>query len=95
MSPKGGAGSIPVPGTFAMFYVYVIKSLKDNTRYKGHCQNLHVRLKQHNQRKVKSTKGRLPWRLEYWETFDTHEEAIAREKYLKSGVGREWLNSIL
>lgn len=95
MSPKGGAGSIPVPGTFFMFYVYVIKSLKDNTRYKGHCQNLNVRLKQHNQGKVRSTKGRLPWRLEYWVTFDTREEAIAREKYLKSGVGREWLNSIL
>jgi len=31
-----------------MFYVYVIKSLKDNTRYKDHCQNLPVRLKQHN-----------------------------------------------
>jgi len=78
-----------------MFYVYVIKSLKDNTRYKGHCQNLHVRLKQHNQGKVKSTKGRLPWRLEYWEIFDTREEVISCEKCLKSGVGRDWLNSIL
>ena len=48
----------------------------------------------HNLGKVSSTKGSRPWVMVHFEKFETRAEAVAREKYLKSGVGREYLRSI-
>ncbi|WP_083811757.1 GIY-YIG nuclease family protein [Pseudopedobacter saltans] len=42
-----------------MYYTYILKSLKDNKYYYGSCQNLTLRLQQHNSHKVKSTKSRI------------------------------------
>ncbi len=62
-------------------------------RYIGHCKNIPTRLKAHNYGKVKSTKAFKPWRLVYYEEFETRAEAIERERFLKSGIGRETLDS--
>ena len=79
-----------------MYYVYVLKSLvKENTFYTGHTENLSVRLSQHNAGKTKSTKHGVPWEIAYQEEYQTIIEAINREKYLKSGSGREFLKSVL
>ena len=77
-----------------MFYVYVIKSTINGMLYKGLTDNLERRLHQHNQGKVKSTKGWRPWILVYFEIFNSREEAYNREMYLKTGAGREFLKSI-
>ena len=53
------------------------------------------RIKEHNLGKMKSTKGYLPWVLVYKEKFDTRIEARIREKFLKSGQGRDYLKKIL
>jgi putative endonuclease len=70
-----------------MFYVYVIKSEKDGRLYKGFTQNLEARVKGHNSGNTRSTKPFIPWQLVYYETFVNKEEALAREKFLKTGQG--------
>jgi len=78
-----------------MYYVYVLRSLvKENTFYTGYTENLAVRLSQHNAGKTKSTKHGAPWEIVYREVYHTRIEALNREKYLKSGAGREFLKSV-
>ncbi len=78
-----------------MFYVYVLKSSKTTSLYKGQTSNLEIRLKEHNNGKVKSTKAFIPWEIVYSETFPDKESAVSREKYFKSGIGRQFLKEIL
>jgi putative endonuclease len=73
------------------FYAYVIFSESYNRFYKGHCQNLEERLREHNAGKTKSIKAFRPWKLVYFEEFQTREEAILREKYFKTAAGRKYL----
>lgn len=74
-----------------MFYAYILKSLKDSTYYKGSTDDLKKRIKQHNSGKVRYTKGHLPYKLHYFEEFDTRAEALKREKFFKSVEGYKWL----
>ena len=55
-------------------------------------KNIDNRLKQHNAGQNRSTKAYLPWDLIHVEEFETRQDARTREKYLKSGIGREWLD---
>lgn len=75
-----------------MFYSYVIKSLKSGALYKGHCENIGIRLEQHNKGMTQSIKNNGPFEITYFEEFMTREEAIKREKYFKSAAGRRYLN---
>ena len=77
------------------FYVYVLKSELDGRLYKGHTSRLAERIAEHNSGKTSSTKGYRPWKLVYQEIFETEKEAIEREKFLKLGIGREFLKKIL
>ena len=74
-----------------MFYTYIIRSLKDGSLYKGHTQDLAIRLNEHNSGKTKSIKSKTPFELIYSEAFHTREQAVAREKYFKSAAGRRWI----
>lgn len=78
-----------------MFYVYVIRSLKDGSLYKGHCSDLEKRLKEHNSGQTKSIKHKVPFEMIYFEAYKTREEAIKREKYFKSAAGRRFLKNKL
>ena len=78
-----------------MFYVYVIESLKNNKVYTGHTANLDKRLDQHNAGKTKSTKAFIPYKILFFELCTNRKEAIAREKYLKSGIGREFIKEYI
>jgi len=78
-----------------MFYVYVLRSLEKGRRYVGMTKHLDRRLKEHNEGKNRSTKGFKPFELVHVEEFEERTEARKREKYLKSGSGREYLDSIL
>ena len=75
------------------YFVYVLKSLKDGRTYKGMTKDIEKRLKQHNSGETKSTKAYRPWIVIYKEELNTIEEARGREKYLKSGVGREFIKN--
>jgi putative endonuclease len=73
-----------------MYFAYVIKSLKDGSLYKRHCQEIEVRLKQHNRGETLSIKNKIPFVLIYFEKFETRIEAIKREKYFKTAAGRRF-----
>jgi putative endonuclease len=76
-----------------MFYTYVL--LCDNgAYYKGFTNNLEQRFQQHLKGEgAKYTNQHKPLKIAYYETFETQQEAVEREKYFKSGSGREWLKS--
>ena len=74
-----------------MYYVYVLKSLKDGNLYVGHTNDLTKRFKEHNTGKVDCTKPRMPFSLLYYEACNVLEDAVKREKSLKTGFGRSYL----
>lgn len=73
------------------YYVYVLESLSDGNWYTGYSDNIKRRLKEHNQGKNRSTKHRRPLKLIYYEGCLSQNDALAREKYLKSGMGKRYL----
>jgi putative endonuclease len=78
-----------------MFYTYVLISSKDGGIYIGHTSDLKRRLYEHNSGISKSTKHRFPFDLIYSEEFNTRSEAMKKEKFLKSGKGRDFIKKIL
>lgn len=66
-----------------MFYVYILKSKKDNKLYTGSTNDLQRRITEHNSGLVLSTKLRIPFELVYCEAFKSESDAIKREKNLK------------
>ena len=74
-----------------MYYVYVLRSLKDNLFYTGFTIHLDKRIDEHNSGLQVSTKSRMPFKLVYYEWCISKEDAINREKYLKSGRGKAYL----
>ena len=77
-----------------VFTVYAIKSKIDNKIYVGFKKDLERRLKEHNQGHTRSTKAYRPWFLIYQEKAKTRIEARKREKFLKSGCGKEQLKKL-
>lgn len=79
-----------------MFSVYVLRSLRNGKRYIGFTgTTVMIRLEQHNQGTNAYTKHNRPFELIHMETLATKTEAIQREKFLKSGKGREFLDKVL
>lgn len=78
-----------------MYYVYVLKSLKDGNFYKGYTKDLKKRFEDHNKGKVESTKLRIPFELIYYEACRNEEDALHREKYLKSTYGHRYIKNRL
>ena len=66
-----------------MFYLYVLKSKKDNNLYFGSTNDLRRRLLEHNSGKCLSTKGRRPFELKYYESYFNEDDARKREFSLK------------
>lgn len=77
-----------------MFTVYAIQSLSKNYLYVGLTNNLEERLKRHNTGTNKTTAPYRPFKLVYTESCIERVEARKREKYLKSGAGKEFLKKI-
>lgn len=80
-----------------MYFVYILVSLKDNKFYTGISNNPARRLREHNLGKdsTPSTKHRGPFKTVYLEKVPDRKEARLREKYLKSGCGREFIKKYL
>ena len=84
----------PVRDT-SVWYVYVLKSLKDGKWYTGSTSDLRKRLMQHQKGLTSSTKHRRPLELVYYEMSKYKEDARSRELYLKSGMGKRYLKNRL
>jgi len=75
-------------------YVYVLKSKKDGSLYVGSTKNIRKRLQQHNRGHNSSTKAKLPWILVMTEEYDDKSLALKREKFLKSGKGKQVIRNL-
>ena len=75
-----------------MFYTYVLQSELDGNFYVGYTKDLKLRFEQHEKGKVNSTKERRPLKLIYYEACVNQEDALQRERYLKTYNGKRFLH---
>jgi len=78
-----------------LYYVYVIESEMNGFRYTGFTSDLQRRLGEHNSNITWSTSLKGPFKLIYYEACLNKEDALRREKYMKSGNGKIYLNNRL
>jgi len=79
-----------------MFRIYVLKSLKNGKRYVGYTgKTAEKRLAEHNSGVNIFTRQNKPFVLIYTEEYQTKIEAMKREKFLKSGQGRKFLDNTI
>ena len=76
------------------YWVYVLRSEKNGSLYKGITANIELRVKQHNDGQNYSTKLKGPWQLIYAEEAENRKDARNLEKFLKSGYSREIIKEI-
>ncbi|MGD9782541.1 MAG: GIY-YIG nuclease family protein [Kiritimatiellia bacterium] len=91
--PWDGLADPPVAAK-AMFAAYILFSEKLKKRYAGSAKDPFRRLEQHNQGKSAFTSRGMPWALKYGQFYETRSEAAARERFLKSGAGRVFLDRL-
>ncbi len=82
-------------GFFIMFYVYILRSVTLGIFYVGFTRNLEQRTLQHNLGLSRFTRGRGPWELKYFESYTSATDALKRERFFKSGKGREILKELI
>ena len=76
-----------------MFYTYILKSTAHTKIYIGQTSNLERRIWAHENGLSPWSKKWGPWVLVHSEEFVTRSEAMAREKFLKTGTGRDWIKN--
>ncbi len=76
------------------FTVYILYSESTNKHYTGFSSTLEARLQSHNYSGKDWTARHRPWKLIYTKEFETIQEALAYEKWLKTGVGRDLLKTL-
>ena len=90
-----GSGGQPGPILKMDYIVYVLESKKNGSRYVGFTEDLSSRLKEHHEGRNASTKKKGPWSLIHSERFATRSLAQKRERFFKTGHGREVLKNLL
>lgn len=79
-----------------MYYVYVLENQDDKSFYIGYTRNLKQRIKEHlDGHGCRTTSLKNNWKLIYFEGYLEQKDAIGREKFLKGGSGRKYLNKQL
>ena len=78
-----------------MYYTYVLKSTKDGKMYTGFTKDLKLRFEQHEKGLVQSTRHRRPLELIYYEACLSEDDALHRERYLKTHYGKMFLKNRL
>ncbi len=77
-----------------MYYIYILRSLKDGSYYKGRTIDLIRRLIEHNKGKLNQIELKTFYKLIHVELVNCLEDAIEMELYFKSGTGREVIREI-
>jgi putative endonuclease len=78
-----------------VYYVYILRSQQDGKFYVGYTENIMKRVELHNTGKIESTKWRRPFDLVYYEASVNKEDALHREKYLKTSYGKRYIRNRL
>ena len=66
------------------YFIYILKSTIDGSLYTGQTIDLVKRIDKHNKGMIKSTKSKIPYKLCYFEEFETRADAMWREWELKN-----------
>ena len=77
------------------YTVYIIYSEKSDKYYTGSCEDLSIRIAQHNAGRNKSTKPGIPWIIKHTEVFNSLKEARAREAQIKKMKSRKYIESLI
>ncbi len=77
------------------YCVYILFSSKDNLLYIGYSSNLTERVKKHNSGGVTSTAPRRPLQLIFCEYYLFKEDAMKRESYFKTTMGKKAIKLML
>jgi len=75
--------------------VHIIYSESLNKYYTGSCEDLSIRIAQHNAGRNKSTKPGIPWIIKHTEIFNSLKEARAREAQIKKMKSRKYIESLI
>ena len=78
-----------------MWYVYVIRSLKSDYFYTGSTNDLRKRFKEHQSGTRGWTNKHIPYELIYYEASKNETDSRSRELFLKTGMGKRYLNNRL
>ncbi len=78
-----------------MFFTYILQSQQDKSFYIGYSSNLEKRLREHNEGLSKYTKRKIPWKMVYFEVFETKSESIKREVFLKKQKSVVFLKKLI
>jgi putative endonuclease len=77
------------------YFVYILRSMVDNSFYIGFSTDVERRLKEHNTGKSRYTKVKMPWKVVYFEECITKKDALKREKFLKAQRNREFYERLV
>ena len=77
------------------YYVYVLESINYARLYIGYTLDIEARVEKHNRAVNFSTKSYAPWRLIFYEAYLNKQDALRREKYLKTSQGSRLLKRML
>lgn len=77
-----------------MIFVYAISSINFNYIYVGMTADIEERFSRHNSGREKTTKPYAPFIILHTEECKDRKEARKREKYWKSGIGKEKLKML-
>ncbi len=77
------------------WFVYILYSEKINKYYVGYTSDLTVRLERHNNGWGKYSSRGIPWKIVYFEKFETKTEAIKRENEIKKKKSRKYIEKLI
>lgn len=77
-----------------LYIVYILYSKNAQKHYTGFTTNFTQRILSHNQLGKDWTAKYRPWELIYKKEFNNKFEAMSNEKWLKTGVGRDFVRQL-
>ncbi|MEJ0103412.1 MAG: GIY-YIG nuclease family protein [Bacteroidota bacterium] len=77
------------------FFVYIFQCMKDSSFYVGQCDDLDRIMSRHFDGFSKYTSSKRPWRLVYFERVKSRQEALKREKEIKSKKSRKHIENLI
>ncbi len=77
-----------------VYWVYVLESLKNGSKYIGSTHDVEHRLDLHNAGFCPPTQEHRPWKVIYKEEHPTRTSANRKEEFFKTGRGKDVLKRL-